>query len=43
MGGSGLESAIEPRVPYLDTLRWVFIAVSLGGIAVTISAHLDDW
>ena len=33
----------EPLVPYLDTLRWVFIAVALGGIAVTIYARLDDW
>ena len=24
-------------------LRWVFIAVALGGIAVTIYARLDDW
>jgi len=35
--------AILPLVPYLDTLRWVFIAVPLGGIAVTIYARLDDW
>ena len=34
---------IQPLVPYLDTLRWVFIAVALGGIAVTIYARLDDW
>tara|TARA_R110000850_G_scaffold109532_1_gene222604 strand:- start:159 stop:650 length:492 start_codon:yes stop_codon:yes gene_type:complete len=25
------QSAILPLVPYLDTLRWVFIAVALGG------------
>lgn len=37
------KSAILPLVPYLDTLRWVFIAVALGGIAVTIYARLDDW
>jgi zinc D-Ala-D-Ala carboxypeptidase len=37
------EAAILPLVPYLDTLRWVFIAVALGGIAVTIYARLDDW
>lgn len=37
------QSAIMPLVPYLDTLRWVFIAVALGGIAVTIYARLDDW
>ena len=32
-----------PLVPYLDTLRWVFIAVALVGIAVTVYARLDDW
>jgi hypothetical protein len=37
------QSAILPLVPYLDTLRWVFIAVALGGIAVTIYARLDGW
>ena len=37
------QTAILPLVPYLDTLRWVFIAVALGGIAVTIYARFDDW
>ena len=37
------QTAILPLVPYLDTLHWVFIAVALGGIAVTIYARLDDW
>ncbi len=37
------QTAILPLVPYLDTLRWVFIAVARGGIAVTIYARLDDW
>ena len=37
------QSAVLPLVPYLDTLRWVFIAVALGGIGVTIYARLDDW
>ena len=37
------QGAILPLVPYLDTLRWVFIAVVLVGIAVTIHARLDDW
>jgi hypothetical protein len=37
------QSAILPLVPYLDTLRWVFISVALGGITVTIYARLDDW
>ncbi len=40
---SETQAAILPLVPYLDTLRWVFIAVALGGIAVTIYARLDDW
>ena len=33
---SKTQTAILPLVPYLDTLRWVFIALALGGIAVTI-------
>lgn len=53
LGAAGLEvaqqvlaetqEAILPLVSYLETLRWVFIAVALGGIAVTIYARLDDW
>lgn len=37
------QTAIPPLVPYLDMLRWVFIAIALGGIAVTIYVRLDDW
>ena len=37
------QSSILPLVPYLDTLRWVFIALALGGIAVAIWARVDDW
>jgi hypothetical protein len=37
------QDAVLPLVPYLDTLRWVFIAVAFGGIAVAIYARLDDW
>jgi hypothetical protein len=37
------QSAVLPLVPYLDTLRWVFIAAALAGVAVTIYARLDDW
>lgn len=37
------QSAILPLVPYLDALRWVLIAVALGGVAVTIYARIDDW
>jgi len=36
-------TATLPLVPYHDTLRWVFMAVAFGGIAVTIYARLDDW
>ena len=35
--------AVQPLLPYLDTLRWLFIAVALAGVAVTIYARLDDW
>ncbi|MEB8388162.1 D-Ala-D-Ala carboxypeptidase family metallohydrolase [Rhodobacteraceae bacterium KMM 6894] len=37
------QSAILPLVPYLDTLRWVFIAAALIGIAIAIHARIDDW
>ncbi len=37
------QSAVLPLVLHLDTLRWVFIAVALAGIAVAIYARLDDW
>ena len=37
------QSEILPLVPYLDTLRWMFIAVALIGIAVAIHARIDDW
>lgn len=37
------QGAVLPLVPYLDTLRWVFIALALAGISVAIWARLDDW
>jgi len=37
------QGAVLPLVPYLDTLRWAFIALALGGIAVAVWARLDDW
>jgi len=37
------QSALQPLVPYLDTLRWLFIAVALIGVGVTIYARWDDW
>ncbi|WP_430463648.1 YcbK family protein [Tabrizicola sp.] len=53
MGAAGVEVAQEvlaeaqgavlPLVPYLDSLRWLFIALALAGIAAAIYARLDDW
>lgn len=37
------QSAIQPLIPYLDTLRWLFIAAALIGIAITVYARWDDW
>ena len=37
------QGAILPLVGHLDTLRWVFIALALGGIAVAVWARVDDW
>lgn len=37
------QSAIQPLIPYLDTLRWVFIAAALAGIALAVYARWDDW
>ena len=37
------QSTIQPLIPYLDTLRWLFIAAALIGVGVTIYARWDDW
>ena len=37
------QGAILPLMPYLDTLRWLFIVLALGGIAVVVWARIDDW
>ena len=37
------QSALQPLIPYLDTMRWLFIAVALIGIGTTIFARWDDW
>ncbi len=37
------QGAVLPLVPHLDSLRWIFIALALAGIAVTIWARVDDW
>src|SRR5690606_30073477 len=34
------QSAILPLVPYLDTLRWLFIAAALAGVVITIYARI---
>jgi hypothetical protein len=40
---SEAQSAIQGLLPYSDSLRWLFIAVSLVSVAVTIYARIDDW
>lgn len=40
---SEAQGAVLPLIPYLDTLRWLFIALALAGIAVTVWARIDDW
>ena len=37
------QGALAPLMPYLDTARWLLVALALAGIAVTIWARLDDW
>ena len=39
----GTQTAILPLIPYLDPLRWILIAVALGGIAINIYVRLPDW
>jgi len=34
---------VPPQVPYLDTLRLMFIDLARAGIAATICARLNDW
>lgn len=37
------QDAVQPLIPWLDSLRWLFLALALGGIALAIYARLDDW
>ena len=37
------QGALHPLIPYLDGLRWLFIAAALTGIAIAIYARWDDW
>lgn len=35
-------SNIEPLIPYLETMKWVFIALTIIGIGITVWARIDD-
>jgi len=37
------QGAILPLVPWLDTLRWLFVVLALCGIALAVWARVDDW
>ncbi len=37
------QTALQPLIPYLDTMRWLFITAALIGIGTTIYARWDDW
>ncbi|MFP1646079.1 YcbK family protein [Pontitalea aquivivens] len=37
------QGVVLPLIPYLDSLRWLFIALALTGIAVAVWARVDDW
>jgi zinc D-Ala-D-Ala carboxypeptidase len=37
------QGAVLALVPYLGALRWVFITLALGGIALAVWARVDDW
>jgi hypothetical protein len=37
------QGAVLPMVPHLDSLRWLFIGLALGGIALAVWARVDDW
>jgi len=37
------QGQVQALVPYLDTMRWVFVALALAGIALAVYARLDDW
>jgi hypothetical protein len=37
------QSTLQPLISYLETLRWLFIAVALIGVGITIYARREDW
>src|SRR5687767_2462649 len=41
-GGPGGDAGSWPGFPYLDTIRWLFIAVALPGTFVAIYARIGD-
>ena len=43
VGSLRMQAAYRELLESGDTLRWVFIAVALIGIAVAIHARIDDW
>lgn len=45
IGAVASETASEvlPLVPYVDTLKYLFVALSLAGIAYSMYARMDDW
>ena len=36
------QDQVAPLVGYADTLKWVFLALAIAGIALTVYARLDD-
>ena len=34
---------ISPLLPYADTLKWVFVVLTLVGIGFAMYARVDDW
>lgn len=37
-----LATQVEPLVPYLDTLKWVFLALALTGVCIVAWARIND-
>ncbi|PQO21795.1 peptidase M15, partial [Rhodobacteraceae bacterium WD3A24] len=37
------QGQLQAIAPYLDSMRWVLIALALGGVALAVYARLDDW
>lgn len=40
---AGAQGQLVALVPYLDTARWLLVAVALAGVALTVYARIDDW